>query len=224
MVPTLLEILLHFVWPVQCPLCGRIASVVCPDCLDALLGETMNLCSLCRGSYPCSSHGGAPPLFVGALHEGRPRELLLLLKYKGMRSLGPPLGRALGRAFEAPAADALVPLPLHRGSPRGYNQSLLIARGLSTIWRLPVVDGLAWTGRRPGQTGRSAAQRLDLPEDVLRWKAGTASVAGRRLVVVDDVCTTGATLDRARRVLEGAGASVAALVVWTASEGGRGAP
>ena len=205
---------LHFVWPLQCPLCGRVASVACPDCLDSLLTTPRHLCPVCHGPHPCRSHKD-PPLLAGADHGGKARELLLLLKYRGRSSLGRPLGRALGRALFVPPADGLVPLPLHKGSPRTYNQALLIAKGLSLSWGLPVIDGLTWADRRPSQTGRSAAERCGLPTDALRWKTRTRPIRGRRLVVVDDVCTTGTTLDRARQTLEGEGASIVAFVVWT---------
>ncbi|MDD4364828.1 MAG: phosphoribosyltransferase family protein [Synergistales bacterium] len=212
---TIVDYLLHFLWPVQCPLCGRPVSTVCPECLDILLQSSRSRCFSCHGEYPCPLHVG-PPLLAGASHLDKARELLMLLKYKNSRSIGFSLGEALGRAFPAPESDFLVPLPLHRNSSRGYNQALLIARGLSRIWALPVLDGLSWSASWPNQTGRSATERQQLPREAFSWRG--PPISEKRTVIVDDVSTTGTTLSRAARALEKEGGTVAAFVVWTVAE------
>lgn len=213
--PSLAELALHLVWPVRCPLCGRAASVACPACLDALTGEALSLCIDCRGPYPCGFHEG-PPLLAGAFHRGRARDLLLALKYGNGRPLGTRIGFALARVHLPPEADLIIPLPLHRGSTRSYNQALLIACGLSRAWRRPVVDGLSWTMQWPAQAGRQARERLSLPEKAFSWTG--PSLRGKRAIIVDDVCTTGTTLDRAAAAVRREGAVPAAFVVWTVTE------
>lgn len=213
--PSLAELALHLVWPVRCPFCGRAASVVCPACLDALTVEALSLCAVCRYAYPCGLHEG-PPLLAGAFHRGRARDLLLSLKYGNGRPLGTRLGFALARVHLPPEADLIIPLPLHRGSTRSYNQALLIARGLSRTWRLPIVDGLSWTMGWPAQAGRQFRERRSLPEEAFSWQG--PSLRGKRAVIVDDVCTTGTTLDRAATAVRREGAVLAAFVVWTVTE------
>lgn len=133
---------------------------------------------------------------------------LLALKYRGRRTLGRAaallLAAELGR--EAFAVDALVPVPLHprRLRERGYNQSVEIARTLGRALRLPVlVRGFARRAATPTQTGQSAAERfLNVREAFVVSRA----VAGMRLAIVDDVITTGATVNALAGCLIRAGA------------------
>ncbi len=153
------------------------------------------------------------PLWSGGEHDGVLRELVLALKYGGDRPLGVAMGRALGRVFPRPEADLLVPVPLHRGSERAYNQSLALAEGAAKEWKLPTGEGLVWSERRREQTSLGREERKKLPRDVFSPVPG--SVEGKRIVLVDDVATTGSTLERAAEtVRRGGGVPVLALS-WT---------
>jgi ComF family protein len=179
------------------PLCN-----VCGDPLPSwrTLGIEFNTCSLCRDRHHFVSHGRAIGEYDGAL-----RAIIHALKYDGFRSLARPLGRLMTEAGTnvLAGADVAVPVPLHRSRQRarGFNQSAEIARHLP----IPVIDALKRT--------RSTASQTDLPADARHANVKNAfalrqgiEVRERVAVLVDDVSTTGATLDACARVLLDAGA------------------
>jgi len=154
------------------------------------------------------------PLETGGIHEGFLRDLVLELKYGGDRTLGVAMGRALGRIFPKPSGDVLVPVPLHRDSGRGFNQSKAIAEGLCLEWGIPVSDCLEWTQERVAQTARKESERRDMPLDAMAVRQ--KGLAGKRAVLVDDVATTGTTLRRAGHAVERGGGRAVCAYTWTA--------
>ena len=141
---------------------------------------------------------------VGA-YEGTLREIIHALKYEGRRSIGPRLGRLMA----AQAADLLagvdvaVPVPLHRAREwqRGFNQADDLARALG----LPVRHALVRRRATRPQVDLPAARRHGNVREAFCLARG-ADVAGCLVALVDDVATTGATLEACARVLKGAGA------------------
>jgi ComF family protein len=146
-------------------------------------------------------------------YEGSLREIIRAFKYEGRRVLAEALGammREAGRPL-LDDADAVVPVPLHpwRLLRRGFNQADDLARHLG----VPVLRVLRRRRHGPPQAGLPAGQRRANVRAAyaLRWKRPdghhpAARVRGRVLVLVDDVMTTGATLDACSRVLLDAGA------------------
>jgi ComF family protein len=165
------------------------------------------LCALCQNS-PFQLDG----LRAYAFHSGPLRKAIHQLKYEGLRSLAAPLGLLMSQAWPdlAPnwAGDAIVPVPLHaaRQRERGYNQAALLARELGRGLRCPVVeDVLVRVKATPPQVGLTAEQRRANVSDA--FKCAMGSLAGKRVLLVDDVCTTGATLEAAAAALYQAGTS-----------------
>jgi ComF family protein len=141
------------------------------------------------------------------------RALVHALKYGDRLDLAPMMGRWMataGRSLTA-EADALIPVPLHwrRYWARRFNQSALLAEAIGKASGVPVVLGaLKRVKATPQQVGLSQSARALNVQGAFRVSpAGKAAVAGRRLILVDDVITTGATLDACARALLRAGAA-----------------
>jgi ComF family protein len=139
------------------------------------------------------------------------RNVLHALKYDGRRSIGRELGRLMRQHQGAlvTAADFVVPVPLHwrRRWKRGFNQAALIAEGLGR----PVVHALRRTRHTPSQTDLPAGRRYANVNRAFALRRGVR-VAGRSVLLVDDVKTTGATLEACAMVLvEGGAREVRAL-------------
>ena len=187
--------------PPFCLVCcqpGRLKIRLCPRCWERLL----QIDSI-RAPYRL---------------EGSVREAVYALKYRGVRALAATVGELLAQFVDAstPSADLLVPVPLHpkREKRRGYNQSMLLAQATGDLLGLPTEAGaLRRLRQTPSQAG-SASQEERLANVAGAFWAEPLVVKGKRVVVVDDVCTTGATLEACAVALREAGAtSVAGLTM-----------
>jgi ComF family protein len=153
-------------------------------------------------------HGRA----IGA-YEGSLRAIVHALKYDGRRSLAKPLAALLAQhgAEVLEGADVVVPVPLHRSRKRtrGFNQAAEIARHLP----VPAAHALRRVRATPSQTDLPAAKRHANVRNAFALRRH-ARIQNRIVVLVDDVSTTGATLDASAQVLLEAGArEVRALTV-----------
>lgn len=193
-----------------CPGCGR-------PCIDAADG-----CARCSTGFSLSR--------VRALgcYDVPFHCLVRELKYAEKTALAGPMGQALaalaGQDSEVSRSDVLCPVPLHpaRMRERGYNQSLLLAREVGLSLGKPVVELLRRVRNTESQTryADDKARHRNVAR-AFRLKPG-AEVAGKRVVLVDDVMTTGATLDAAGRCLLEAGASAVLGLVVAAARTGQG--
>ena len=205
-------LLSHFVWPESCPVCGRACVACCADCLASVVSPLPLFCVKCGGPYGSECCEGTLPCGALSLHEGLSREILLKLKYRNSRSLGIPMGRLIGNTFGAGETDLVIPVPLHRSSKREYNQSALLAEGISSVWNRPADMGaLAWKGRSPIRTGLSRVARETLPLDSMEARR---RLDGMSVALVDDVYTTGGTMRAAVSAIERAGGTVTLALVW----------
>lgn len=209
---------LHILWPVSCPICGRTASPACPECLAGLAeGFPRTTCSECMKPYPCPNHPGGVPVRNFTLFRGVSRDLVHLLKYGSRRELGRLMGRAMGEAFPRTGPVLLVPVPLHPASDRTFNQSLELARGMAEVWKAGFADSLEWKISRPSQVGLPANERKNIPKNAMRWKGELRP--GRMICLVDDVCTTGATLRSAIQAVGVSGGETAGAFTWALTPG-----
>ncbi len=160
---------------------------------------------LCRLGLP--GYDGA---YSFGFYDGTLRRLIHLFKFDRVASLAGPLGGDLVRALPPDRQfDVIVPMPLHwyRRWQRGFNQSELLAAAVGRRMGLPVVKGTLRRKRHVApQSGLSrAARRRNVAG--LFSVSDRAAVAGRRVLLVDDVLTTGATAQAAARALKSAGAA-----------------
>jgi ComF family protein len=194
-------------------------SPVCPACWRGIAGLSPPLCAQCgdalnawRDADPrCARCRRQPPVYALARsagrYEGSLRTIVHAFKYQRRRLLAAPLGALMREAGAdlLAGADAVVPVPLHlvRSLERGFNQ----ADDLCCALRLPVWRVLRRTRHGPPQAGLPAARRHGNVRDAfgLRWGAGHRGLRNTAVVLVDDVMTTGATVNACARVLLEAG-------------------
>ncbi|QKV52051.1 ComF family protein [Comamonas antarctica] len=218
--------------PSECAICGRWPGQrVCADCLARWAARTPR-CRRCAlplagGALECGACLRTAPAFDGAwagVEYGYPWTLLLTqFKFQqdpgAAQALAQLLGRVPGVADALQSARWIVPVPLSpaRLRERGFNQAALLARALARLQPAPCAVGLLLERihHAPAQSGLQRAQRLrNLRGAFAVPGAQAARLAGQRVVLVDDIMTTGATLDAAAQALRRAGAAhICAMVV-----------
>lgn len=211
--------LLDLLFPPRCVACRRSGNWFCAACQAQIQPIRPPLCAHCgRPSTrtPCPFCHKQPLAMNGtravAFFDHPLRQAIHALKYEQRTELAAPLGDLLSdylRAHPLPA-DALIAVPLHptRERERGYNQAALLAQAIHTRLGLPVwTDALTRVRATRTQTELNAAERRT---NVAEAFAATARVAGAHLILVDDVLTTGATMNACAVALRECGAQT----VW----------
>jgi ComF family protein len=231
---------LDLVFPPFCVICrhrlgaGR-RDPLCGPCWVALERIGPPMCARCGRPFPrldvaavapaqrCGDCRRRPPAFTAARAAARygdtVREALHAFKFDRRRALAAPLGDLLAEiplgALATGGIDVVVPVPLHpsRERERGFNQAALLARRAARVWGLPLAaDALGRAVPTATQTALAGRERQDNVRGAFTVRRPEA-VAGRRVGLVDDVLTTGATAGECARCLHDAGA--AAVVVLT---------
>lgn len=225
---------LDFALPPRCPGCGAVtedAHRFCVECWKTLtfLGDPS--CARCGlpfdydvgAGVECGACLANPPAFdrlrAAVAYGDIPRKVVLKLKYGRRPGVARTLARFMERHLAEVAADSIVlPVPLHRWRiwKRGYNQSALIASALASRAGLAVeLDLLRRVKATPvlrGMNGRERASAVRGAFEVS--EAGKKITAGRSLVLVDDVCTSGATASACAKALKRAGAARVNIICW----------
>ena len=205
---TLLESLLQLLFPERCAGCRQLGSLFCQACQARLA--------------PYIPDARARPASLAQVHiaysfEPPLREAIHVLKYRKARRVARPLGELLARHIAAQpyAFDAVAAIPLHpsRQAARGFNQAEALAREVARALALPLIDGplvrLRDTAQQATQAGTRA--RAAHMRGAFGWRGAPPP---RRIVLVDDVYTTGATMNACAEALRAAGAeSVQALAL-----------
>ncbi len=215
----LINPLVDFLFPPVCISCQKLLNDhqrrVCEDCWNGIGRITKD--------YPLYKETRDKLFAVGTLSdlvscyvfeaESGIQRIAHAMKYEGFESLGVELGRRLGtemnelRVF----ADVLIPIPLHKRKlrERGYNQAELIARGVSEVTKIPLRADLVHRIRyTQTQTQLSLGDREKNMEDAFEVMPETSSgLKNKTCILVDDVITTGATINSCARELISAGAS-----------------
>lgn len=227
---SLLSSLLDLLFPPLCHVCKRFIPRgrkihLCPDCSAGFTPIGPPLCTICGTPFlteggidhPCASCLSHPPPYDAAraafLFHGPARELIHRFKYNRHIQLRRPLGLLLAERLTPDVArwgaDLLLPVPLHRRrlTQRGFNQAALLVELLAKEWHIPLsrhnLRRIRWT---EPQVNLPAHERPGNVRGAFAL-ARPAEVVGRRIVLVDDVFTTGSTLAECGRVLKRAGAT-----------------
>lgn len=193
-------------FPQCCLICGRILlegeEHVCFRCLAGLSRTQLHLqrdneMEKCFwGKFPVERAAA----FLHYTKGGNVQKLLFALKYHGNSDLGRFLGRCVAREWQSSGffrdVDGIMPVPLHRRKQRmrGYNQSRMLAEGISSVTRIPLWDNLlARSQYTESQTRKGNYERWLNVKDVFACSSPEV-LRGKHILLVDDVLTTGATL------------------------------
>lgn len=209
--------LLDLLYPPRCPGCNRLGELFCAACQARIEPPPTASCTRCGGPAPeaglCETCRDTATnlnaIFAAAVFTHPLREAIHDLKYNNGQALAVPLGRHMAVAWRdrGLSADVLIPVPLHPGrqAERGYNQSALLARVLSAELGLRL-DERSLIRQRPTahQVGLGRAERA---QNVAGAFLCRGNVAGQQVMLIDDVVTTGATLEACAAALRSAGAA-----------------
>ena len=208
---------LDLLLPLKCLGCGREGDLICPSCRQSLPRIRLPLCQRCGATVSegnlCHSCINYPLTIDGIrsvfLFQSTVRQAILQLKYRHLKTIAAPLGQLLAEHLSSHPlkGEMLVPVPLHpkRLRERGYNQASLLAKELGQRAGLPVIEGPLVRVRDTVSQAKtaSAIERRRNVKDAFVCHVG---LEGKQVLLIDDVCTTGATLDACATALKAAGA------------------
>jgi competence protein ComFC len=223
--------LYHFLWnaldwifPPRCGGCSQFAQRWCPVCQGNVERILDPVCTICGSPYSPTVHSAAtsicaecshtPPAFTALRsfcgYTGPARRAIIRLKYSRDIGLGEALANQLAEYLQTLnwSIDLVTCVPLSRGRlrQRGYNQSAMIARPLAMSIPKPFLPVLLRKTREaPTQVGLSANDRRKNVDGA--FETGGASLSAKRVLVIDDVTTTGSTMNACARALLDAGAA-----------------
>ncbi len=224
----IIDNILSFFLPRTCFCCGadlKTKHLLCPSCVEkiesvkGLICERCGMplksggkyCYNCRGSkaakYKCS-------FIRSALKFNEPtRALIHAFKYEGYVNIAPYFAELMYNTYRKNAvyfeAAFLVPVPIYkrRQRKRGFNQAEVLAKHLSKICSIPVLNALVRVKNTASQTKLTREQRKENIENAFVLAKGMEDkIKKEAIILIDDVCTTGATLEECARVLKEAGA------------------
>lgn len=215
-------------FPAQCALCGQMGETLCAACADGLPRAVHPRCHRCwlplRYAKLCRHCGEHPPAFselrAAFVMDDGARRLAHELKYEGMTALAEPMARRMLDEITVNDAGMIVPVPLHRSRERarGYNQAAMLAREIA---KLAGIDADERAVRRVRDTAPLVkTMHRDERLAIMRgaFEAVPERVDGRRVLLVDDVATTGATLDSCARALRESGARDVRALTWARAD------
>jgi ComF family protein len=217
-----LQHLLDLIFPPQCGGCKKSGSILCSSCATQFLPIPPPLCQHCNSPLPphghcqlCRYHKLAlSGLRVAYTFKDPLRSCIHSLKYHGNVRLASPLGLLLAKTYRTCniQADLIIPVPLHpkRLRERGYNQAQLLAQACAQAVGVPLnTSFLQRTRATQAQVQLRGNERFSNVAEAFCCSSpiATKRLLKRRVVIVDDVCTTGATLEACATPLFAAGAS-----------------
>jgi len=211
-----------FFFPRRCIGCGRTGDFLCANCCQKLPWLLPPFCHKCGRSESsgalCPSCWGWQAKIDGIRSpfkfDGVIRQAIHGLKYHNLKAISGRLAELLATYLQVNhvPGEVLVPVPLHprRLRKRGYNQSGLLTQELGRLTALPVVDDCLFRSKDSPPQARTAAVENRRRNVTGAFVCRDQRLSGRHILLVDDVCTSGVTLDACAEALKAAGA----VSVW----------
>jgi len=208
---TFWELILNFFFPLQCAICGKLLA---PDHKDRICEHCWR--KIIYLNRPIDIRLSLEKVWSVGVYDGVLKELILQFKYKEKKYLANPLGKLLadfvGNYLKEENFDYIVPIPLERSRQRkrGFNQAELLAQILGEAVNKPVLTHLVKRRKKTKpQFGLSRSERFENLSGAFEIsKSGEADgppIAGKTILLLDDLATTGVTLDECAKVLKMAG-------------------
>ena len=206
-----------FLFPSQCIGCGKTGDFICVHCLNKLPYLLPPLCKKCgrpeSSGYYCSNCWGVQTsietirsVFV---FDGIIREAIHELKYHNLRAIAPCLAKYMTEYYKSNGlpGEALLPVPLHanRLRNRGYNQSALLAEKISELINLPVLHEVLFRIKDSNPQALTPDVHVRRQNVLDAFYCCSGEVVGKEVILIDDVCTSGATLEACAEALKKAG-------------------
>lgn len=217
---SLLEKTVAIIAPHRCIACSNYNNVVCDSCIKTLPRPAQPFCALCgvdgKNWRVCSACAAATPLryvYVGGMYDGILKDLIHRYKFEHARAACKPIARIITTSLLDLADWTVVPVPTVAAHirERSYDHTLLIAKQVARLANLPLERPLE-RGKNMRQVGADRKARAAVAESIELGRSPKA----KKILLIDDVCTTGATLNACAALLIKAGATEvrAAVAAW----------
>ena len=211
------DLFLDLIFPPRCIGCGKYGRFFCDSCLASLPYLAPPFCKKCGRPVPeaglchyCLAERMSIDVIRSPFRFSSPiREAVHALKYRGLTAVSPVLASLIGEWLrENPlSGDVIVPVPLHpkRLRERGFNQSRLLAQKLSELIQIPLSEGSLIRVKNTMAQARTPNAEKRRENVYGAFKCLDSALTGAKVILFDDVCTTGSTLDSCARALKEAG-------------------
>ena len=209
------NLVLDFFYPKECLGCGVAKTYLCVSCLEKISFLETQVCFLCHRpsihalTHPrCVKKGDLDSLLVASVYEGLLKKIIKTFKYRFVQELSAPLAHMLVNLSKdkLPQVDLItfVPITKHKQKLRGFNQAYLLAFHFAERQGLGCIATLAKLEETKNQAELKREERM---ANLKKAFTCTKNVAGKRILLLDDVSTTGTTLNECSKALKKSGAT-----------------
>lgn len=206
--------MLELFFPARCAICNNIGTFLCEECSSDIVYIKIQTCPGCNRDFPsgrycprCRPNKNLSGLVAAAYFKNENTKILVHeLKYRGYFAIAPTLAQEMVNALGRKRFDYIVPVPVSRKRlrKRGYNQSEELALGISELTSLVMLKGLRKVRETKPQVGLKKKEREGNLKEAFHYRG--KDINKKTILLVDDVKTTGATLEACAKELKKAGA------------------